>query len=301
MEFKTVVKVEKVSKKYKSFELDIENLAIPQGMATAFIGENGAGKTTLLNCITGSNLDYKGNMVFWDKYTDKDRDDEKLNIKQKIGVTTSKAYYMPQWTIEQINLANQILFEDFDEKKFYQTIEELGVATGTEAYKKEFSKLSDGMKVKVMLANVLARKTELLVMDEPASPLDPLMRERLCELIREYLEEDENRSVIFSTHNIADMESVCDYAVIIQQGKICEQGLVDELKEKYVTVHGEAEHADEAKQYMIDCRKTKYNFEGLVLAENIDKLSGLIEHRDTPTLNEIVVGVMKANSKIFNS
>ena len=90
---------------------------------------------------------------------------------------------------------------------------------------KSVKKLSDGNRMKLMLAAVLSRDTELLIMDEPASPLDPLMREQLCDRMRDYLEEgDGERSIFFSTHNIADMENAADYAVFMDAGKIIEQG-----------------------------------------------------------------------------
>ena len=69
-------------------------------------------------------------------------------------------------------------------------------------------------------------------MDEPASPLDPLMRDRLCDLIREYLlEEEGKRTVFFSTHNIADMENVTDYAIFMSHGQIEEAGFLEDLNE----------------------------------------------------------------------
>ena len=97
--------------------------------------------------------------------------------------------------------------------------------------KKKVSALSDGTKMKVILANVLARKTELLIMDEPASPLDPLMRDKLWEIIQTYIEEGHGeRSVFFSTHNVSDMENVTDYAIIMEHGQIVEEGMVEDLK-----------------------------------------------------------------------
>lgn len=92
-------------------------------------------------------------------------------------------------------------------------------------------KLSDGNKMRLYLAAILARNTKFLILDEPASALDPLMRDMLCDMFREYLAEDEERSILFSTHNIADMEYATDYAVFMANGKIVEKGFVEELKE----------------------------------------------------------------------
>ena len=110
--------------------------------------------------------------------------------------------------MEQVS---ELLFSNFHKDRFENGLKELEVGADAKYLGKKVSSLSDGNRMKLMIAGVLARDTRMLLMDEPASPLDPLMRDKLCDLIREYLLEDEgNRSVFFSTHNIADMENVTD-------------------------------------------------------------------------------------------
>ena len=129
--------------------------------------------------------------------------------------------------------------------------------------------------MKLMIASALARDTKLLMMDEPASPLDPLMRDCLCSLIREYLAENEGEnSVFFSTHNIADMENVTDYAIIMERGRIVEEGFVEDLKEKYVYVKGEPRDIEAARNVMFSMRESQYGCEGVCLAEKLDQLAG---------------------------
>ncbi len=70
----TAIYVKNLTKKYKKFELQIDDLEIPKGFATALIGENGAGKTTLLNILAGIRLDYKGDITFFEKWNDKERE-----------------------------------------------------------------------------------------------------------------------------------------------------------------------------------------------------------------------------------
>ena len=165
---------------------------------------------------------------------------------------------------------------------------------------KKVSDLSDGNRIKLMLAGVLARDTKLLLMDEPASPLDPLMREKLCSMLREYIasSEDNDKSVIFSTHNISDMENVTDYAIIIENGTVVEQGFVEELKEKYVYVRGEKKDEDAAKHILYDLTSNAYGFEGLCLSENIDKLAGMDIETTIPSLSQLSVGIMRAYTKL---
>ncbi len=294
MEVTVCMEMENVKKKYRGFTLDIPKLSIPQGFATALIGENGAGKSTLLRILAGISLDYKGNISYFGGETDEKR------IRENVGYTGPGNYFMPHWSIEQIGEVSEILFDQFDKGRFQELCEALDVKApeGTNKKDKQFCKLSDGMKMKVILANAFARDTKMLMMDEPASPLDPLMRDKLCSMIREYIEEQEDHTVLFSTHNIADMENVTDYAIIMEQGKIVEQGFVEELKDKYILVKGEKEDLPKLKKVLIQCQSNAYGFEGLCLAENADMLVGCNVAKERPTLSQICVAVMKQYSRI---
>ena len=202
---------------------------------------------------------------------------------------------MPHWNISQIANASTLLFDTFNKDKFFEICDSLGIKfSGIEGKNKSFSKLSDGMKMKVVLANVFARETKMLLLDEPASPLDPLMRERLCEMLREYLDEGSGeKSVLFSTHNIADMENVTDYAIIMEKGKVVEQGFVEDLKEKYILVKGDIEDASKAGNILFSFQKNSYGFEGLCLADDIEQLAGLNISKEIPSLSQISLAVMK--------
>ena len=291
MESKSVMKAVNLKKKFKGFELSIPELHIPKGYATALIGENGAGKTTLLNLLTGIRLDYEGEILYFDGQ-------EKLSgsVQERIGYTGPGSYFLPHWTVGQVEEISEVLFDGFHRDRFQAVCEELNIPTGVT---KDVKKLSDGNRMKLMLAAVLARDTDLLILDEPASPLDPLMRDKLCDIIREYLEQGNGeRSVFFSTHNIADMENVTDYAVIMENGTIVEQGFVEDLKEKYVSVKGEAADAERAEKILYPVNRSAYGFEGICLSENMDKLAGMDICVETPTLFQISVAVMKANTSL---
>ncbi len=295
MDTDNVVSINNLYKKFKSFVLDIPSLNIPKGFATALIGENGAGKSTFINILAGVRLDYKGTIDYFNG------EKEEKVIRENIGYTGPGNYFMPHWTIEQIADASGLLFEKFDKDRFYGICKLLGIEiSGIQKKNKGFNKLSDGMKMKVVLANVFARETKMLLLDEPASPLDPLMRDKLCQMIREYLEQGNGgNSVLFSTHNIADMENVTDYAIIMEKGKIAEQGFVEDLKEKYILVKGENEDADKVKDILFSIQKSNYGFEGMCLAEDIDKLAGLNISKEIPELSQISIAVMKKYTQLM--
>lgn len=279
-----------IRKEFRDFVLDIPRLLIPQGFATALIGENGAGKTTLMNILSGIRLDYQGQIQYFAQKAGIDD----AGIRDRIGYTGPGRYYLPHWTVKQVEDANRLLFKRFQPDTYENLCRELAIPTDAG---KEARNLSDGNRMKLMLAAVLSRDTELLILDEPASPLDPLMRDKLCDLIREYLVSREGeRSVFFSTHNVADMENVTDYAIIMEQGRIVEQGFVEDLKEKYVSVKGNAEYADKVSSILVTQTRSRYGFEGICLAEKLNRLAGMNVATETPTLSQICVAVMKAHS-----
>lgn len=297
MECNYVIEGHNIIKKYKNFTLDVENLKIPKGFATALIGENGAGKTTLLDILAGIKLDYKGSLRFFDQYNDKDR--EKIaDVKNRIGYLGTGNYFFPHWTLSQIEDLQSLLFDNFHLDRYTQICNDLALYQGGVFEKnKKVKDLSDGNKVKLMLAGILARDTDLLLLDEPASPLDPLMRDKLCNMLRDYLSEnDGERSVLFSTHNISDMENITDYVIIVEQGRVVEQGFVEDLKEKYILVKGEKKDESYASKVIRNISTNSFGFEGICLSDDLDKLSGMDIAVERPTLSQISVHIMKEYS-----
>jgi ABC-2 type transport system ATP-binding protein len=202
------------------------------------------------------------------------------------------------WDLKTIAEAMEIGFDNFDRNRCKDMCKRFKLEDPTAKKTKKLMKLSDGNKMRTYLAAVLARNTELLVLDEPASSLDPLARDVLCEIFREYLAEgDGNRSIVFSTHNIADMEYATDYAVFMAGGKVIEQGFVEDLKEKYILVHGEADKCEKAKPYMLSCTSNSMNFEGIALAENLVKLTQLDTAVEKPNLQQLSVGILRKAEK----
>lgn len=298
MNYTNAIEGKDIVKKFKNFTLDIPELKIPAGFATALIGENGAGKTTLLNILSGIRLDYSGSLGYFGEDTNGKREAD-AEVKERIGYTGTDNYYLPGWTIGQIADLSGLLFERFSRDEFARYCKDLAVfGEGRIDWTKKVSNLSDGTKTKLMLAGVMARDTDMLILDEPASPLDPLMRDKLCDMIREYLAAKQGRTVFFSTHNISDMENVTDYAIIMARGKIVEQGSVEELKEKYIYVKGEPEDAEAAAKVLYSISRTKYGFEGICLADNLDKLAGMDVTTETTGLFNISVAILKRSSLI---
>lgn len=298
MEFSCALEGKEIGKKYKKFVLDVPELRVPKGYATALVGENGAGKTTLLDILTGLQLKHEGKVTYFEKYDENDRENGP-EVKEKIGYTGTQGYYLPHWKLNQIGHISKVLFETFDEESYMRYRKELAIGSEDGIENKKVSQLSDGNRTKLMLAGVLARDTEMLILDEPASPLDPVMREKLCALLCDYLNEKEGeRTVLFSTHNIADMERITDYVIIMAKGKILAQGFVEELKEKYRVVRGEKKDVEQMKSCLLTMTENSYGFEGLCEADKIDQLKLFDVAEEIPDLSKLCVELMKSVSEV---
>ena len=294
MEFSCALEGKKLRKNYKKFVLDIPELRVPKGYATALVGENGAGKTTCIKLLCGLYHPTSGRILI----NGKDRENGP-EVKEKIGYTGTQGYYLPHWKLNQIGQISKVLFETFDEEKYMYFRKELAIGSEDGIENKKVSQLSDGNRTKLMLAGVLARETEMLVLDEPASPLDPVMREKLCSLLCDYLNEKEGeRTVLFSTHNIADMERITDYVIIMAKGKILAQGFVEELKEKYRVIRGEKKDVEQIKPWLLTMTENSYGFEGLCEVDKIDHIEPFEVAEEIPDLSKLCVELMKSVSEV---
>lgn len=277
-------------KRYPKFTLGELDLELPRGFATALIGANGAGKTTLIDTLCGVIHKTSGEVTYFGG--DKDIDAE--NVRERIGYCSSQGFFPAAWRPRDIAESMSIAYRRFDRERFNKLCAEMEVDNEFTKKARQMFKQSDGNRMRTALAAVFARETDLLILDEPGSSLDPLMRDRLCDRLRDYLDEGNGeKSVLFSTHNIADMENAADYAVFMDKGKIIERGFVEDLKEKYIIVRGEPSDYNGARELMLSHSVNKTTFEGLALSENRAEFEQLSAVCERPTLQQLSIGLLK--------
>ena len=294
MNTENIISARNIIKSYRNFTLNIPQIDIPKGFTTVIVGKNGGGKTTLLNILAALYMDYSGDITY---FGDKKMPADSFEIKSRIGYQPSKCCFPLHWTMKGTMKSLSAAFDGFDREKFTACCREFGLF-GLDKNKKPSGRIqsfSDGMKMKTMLAAVLSRETDLLILDEPASPLDPVMREKLCGMISGYIEKgDGEKSVIFSTHNIADTEAIADYAVMIDGGSVLEQGWTTELQEKYLIVNGELSDYEKVSAKAVYSEKNSMGFTALLLAENAECLSDADIAEVPVTLSNLSVMLMKS-------
>lgn len=249
-----ILEVRNLNKNYDTFSLKNISFEIPKGYIMGFIGPNGAGKTTTIKSIL--------NMV---KY--QSGDVRLFGLKnEQIGIVMDSPFYVEDWKMTDVEKALSPFYRKWDSKKYAALLNKFGINQ-----KKKVKELSRGMKVKLMISVALSHDAQLLILDEPTSGLDPVARDELCDMLSEFVT-DENKSILFSTHITSDLEKIADYITFILDGQIIFSGAKDELLEKYVSVKGGLNDiSGEHKKLIIGLREHSTGFEGLAEVKNIGK------------------------------
>ena len=254
------IEIKNLKKDYQNFALKNVNFSIPEGYVTGFIGRNGMGKTTTIKSIL-SLIQYQGEILSI-------YDDEKTKLdNQKIGVIMDDSFLANDWNLELVNQAMKVGYDEWEENTYWNFLEKFNIDK-----KLKVKELSRGMKIKLMLSIALSHKAELLILDEPTSGLDPSMREEFVEVISDYMQDD-NHTVLFSTHITQDLETIADYIVFIDNGEI----VLALEKEEFIN-HFMILKCGLESQNILDSsailgqKKTKYNIEYLVKRDAIDEI-----------------------------
>jgi len=246
------IEIKNLKKDYQNFTLKNVNFSIPEGYVTGFIGRNGMGKTTTIKSIL-SLIQYQGDILSI-------HDDEKTKLNnQKIGVIMDDSFLAKDWNMELVNQAMKVGYDAWDENTYWEFLEKFHIDKNLKV-----KELSRGMKIKLMLSIALSHNAELLILDEPTSGLDPSMREEFVEVISDYMQDD-NHTVLFSTHITQDLETIADYIIFIDNGEIVLALEKEEFINYFMILKCGLEN-----QNMLDSdailgqKKTKYNIEYLV-------------------------------------
>lgn len=224
-----VVKLSQISLKYGDFlALDDVFLEIPKGKI-GLLGPNGAGKSTLLKMILGLITPTKGEgLILGQNIAGMKNSKYGIDLRKKIGFMPEADALVPGLTgVEYVCLAGELsgMPRKHAERRAHEVLSYLQME---EARYRSVEQYSIGMKQRVKLAQALVHDPILLLLDEPTSGLDPSGRDAMLKLIRE-LGDDHGKSIILSTHLLADVQSVCDHVVIMAGGKVRGQGKVNEL------------------------------------------------------------------------
>lgn len=199
--------------------LDKVSFELEKGRILGIIGPSGAGKTSLIKALVG---------IYASKPSQISIDNEGIydnkKIKEKIAFVPDEqmSFYLIT-VIEAINYYKSI-YKNFNEDRFYKLNKIFKIPIN-----KRFMQLSKGMKVRVNLMLALSIDSEVIILDEPTSGLDPILKKKVIEIIGKEVH-DKNKSIIISSHNLSELEQICDDILIISNGKVNYSNSLENLR-----------------------------------------------------------------------
>ena len=287
-EYENAIEIKKITKKYDGFTLDDLSFNVPKGSIMGFVGQNGAGKSTTINTILNIIKPDEGEI----KIFGLDHIKDEIEIKKNISAVFDELPFHEELNAKQLNTVLGNIFPQWSKETFQSYLDKFALPS-----KKKFAKFSKGMKMKVQIAAALSHNAKLLIMDEATTGLDPVVRNEILDIFLEYLQ-DEDNSILMSSHITSDLEKIADSVTFIDKGKLLLTGYKDDI----LAVHGlikcsKSDYAELDKNDIISARINDYSVEALVNDKEkcLKKYSGAVI--DPTTLEEIMLYYVKREKK----
>lgn len=281
-----MLKIEHLKKTYDNFSLDC-SLEVRKGCITGLIGQNGAGKSTTFKAILGLISIDSGNITVLGKdikkFTTKD--------KEELGIVLSDSGFSGYLRIKDIIPILQNMYEKFNKSFFLEQVQRFQLPLD-----KKLKDFSTGMKAKLKVLVAISHNAKLLILDEPTAGLDVIARDELLEMLREFMEADEERSILISSHISSDLETLCDDLYMIHDGKIVLHEDTDVLLSDYALLKVDRKQYEELdKRFILRSKKESYGYSCLTnqkqyYMENYPKIA-----IEKGTIDEVITMMVRGN------
>ncbi len=272
-----VLEVRGLTKRYPSFLLDHVSFSLEPGKITGFIGRNGAGKTTTLHSLLSFIAPDEGEIRFFGM----DPVRQAAQIRQRIGFVSAGMHFYGRKKLRVITGITRGFYDSWDEERYQRCLREFNLEED-----KTPDALSNGMKIKYMLALALSHGADLLILDEPTSGLDPVSREELLEIFLDLT--DREKTILFSTHITSDLDKTADNILYLSGGRLLADAPLPAFINSWrlITIRD----AEDPGVPVLGRRRTKDGCTALISAENAAACS--LPGR-AATLEEIMVHLEK--------
>lgn len=270
-------------KHYGEFTLNC-TMKVEPGRITGLVGENGAGKSTTFKAVLGLITYDAGDVTLLGKAPSELTEEE----KQKIGVTLAESGFSGYLRVKDVVPVLAALYPAFDREKFLVLCRKFGIPQ--DKYIRDFS---TGMKAKLKVLTAVTHGADFLLMDEPTTGLDVMARESILNLFREYMEEDENRSILISSHISSDLEGLCDDIYMIHNGGIVFHEDTDVLLNEYGLIKADEEQYRKLdKEYILRVRRESFGYSCLTGQKQfyLENYPGVVVERGT--LDEVITMII---------
>jgi ABC-2 type transport system ATP-binding protein len=295
------LELKNVIKEYKDFTLNVIGLSFPAGSIMGLVGPNGAGKSTMIKAIMNLVRINSGSI----SVLGRDHLKQEIEIKSLVGYVPEECNLYQEATPRWLGNFVSNFYKTWDYNLYHKLIEKFQVP-----FNKKVKEISKGSKMKLSLALALAHRPQLLLLDEPTAGLDPVVRHDLLEELLEVIQ-DENRSVLLSSHIVGDLEKVSDYVAFLRQGQLILSDDKESILEKWRQVHFRLPHENGKLKQLAHLftyfKRQNNSFQGITGTYN-DKLLNNLQTMGAEniqilplTLEEIMVVISKRGIKICGS
>ncbi len=283
------IEVKNLTKNYKNFSVNKISFNVPMGSIMGFVGENGAGKTTTIKAI----LD----LIHTDggEITVLGEDSGKLSreLKARIGVVFDGSSLHDNLKAADIDTVMKNIYTNWDSQCYFDYMKRFELPL--DKHLKEFSR---GMKMKLSIAIALSHHSKLLILDEATSGLDPMVRDEILDIFLEFIQ-DEEHTILLSSHIISDIEKIADYVTFIHKGKIVFSESKDDLIYQYGIIHCRREDVAQVdSSYIVGIRENSFGAD--VMIRNKDEFQRH-NHRfavEKTSIEEIMLFVSRGKERI---
>lgn len=246
-----MLKITNLEKKYRDFHLNC-SLEVPAGRVTGLIGANGAGKSTLIKAMLGLISTDNGEI----KLFGKSMKEIKVADKVKMGVVLAESGFSGYLSIRDLIPILSAMYHSFEKEKFESYCKQYDLPLD-----KKIKDFSTGMKAKLKVLVAITHQAGFLVLDEPTIGLDVLVRDELLDILRAYMEEDEDHSILISSHISSDLEGLCDDLYMIDNGQIVLHEEVDTILDGYGILKVTEEQYQKLEQkYILRVRQESFGY-----------------------------------------
>ena len=219
-----MIEIKNVVKEFDGFRaLDELSMSVPKGSVYGLVGPNGAGKSTIIRHLTGIYKQDSGEVL-----VDGQPVFENPPVKNRIAYIPDDIFYFANASIGEMASFCRSIYPQFDNERF----DKLGEVFSLER-KRQMRKLSKGMQKQAAFWMTMALRPDILVLDEPVDGLDPVMRRQIWSIVMADVAENET-TVLVSSHNLRELEDVCDHVGIMNKGRIMIERSLSELQEGIV-------------------------------------------------------------------
>lgn len=283
------IEIKNLVKKYDSgFTLGTINLDIPSGIIVGLIGENGAGKTTLIKSILNILKIDDGSIKMFDK--DMQNFDEE--IKEDVGIVLDDMFLPEVLMVNDLDSIFKGIYKNWDTSLFFEYLSKFKLDKNS-----KIKTLSKGMRKKLEIACALAHKPKLLILDEPTSGLDPVVRNEVLDIFLDFINDDEH-TILLSTHITSDLEHIADNIIFLNDGKILLNDTRDNIMDNYAILKCDKDYFSKIdRQDIVSYRQNKYDCE--VLVNNV----GVVKKKykecviDKVSIEELMIMMIKGDRK----